>query len=132
MVFCVDLPGLTWTLSVTTAASSLARCVSSLIRNPPHIAYTVGCTGCGYVEGGNPAVWVSPLFSPVRLSLSAPCNYRPACREGLTTWFGRRSCSAVSLSLSLFHCLLSLQQPPKPFRPPAPIIQRLPPDGPIW
>lgn len=87
---------------------------------------------CWGPKGGNPAVWVSPLFfPPVKLSLCVPCNYRPACREGLTTWFCRCSCCAVSLFFFFFFsALLPFSQPPllllrKPFRSPAPIIQCL-------
>lgn len=53
---CADLPGLTWTPSVAVAASSLAPSLSAMIWNPPLMARAVGWAGCGYVEGGNPAV----------------------------------------------------------------------------
>lgn len=66
----------------------------------------------------------------VRVSPSEPYNYRPVCTVGLTTWFGRRSCLAVSPLF--FPCLPPFNNPQKAFRPSASIIHRLPPDGPIW
>lgn len=52
--------------------------VTALTWNPEVKACAVGRVYCGYVEGGNQAVGVPPRFSPVRLSLAAPCHYRPA------------------------------------------------------
>ncbi len=124
---CVDLPTLTWTPSVPIAASSLALCVSALIWNPSLYCRMDGLWLCW---GRQPSSLSISSFFPSQAFSVWPCNYRPACREGLTTWFGRQSCSAVSLSLSL--SVFPSTTPPKPFRPPAPIIQRLPADGPIW
>lgn len=128
---CVDLPGMTWTLSVPMAASCLALCVSALIWNPTLMAYTVGWAACGYVEGGNPAVWVSPLFSQSGfLSLRPVITVLPAERDSRHGLVDLAAPPSLSFPFSL--SLPSLQQPPKHFRPPAPIIQRLPPDGPVW
>lgn len=107
-------------------------CCLGTTLNSTLTAWNARRAGCGYVEGGNPAFWVSLLFFfMVRGSLSAPYNYRPVCAVGLTTWFCRRSCLAAPLFLPSLSA--SPRKPPEEaFRPSAPVIHRLPPDGPIW
>lgn len=92
-------------------------CVTALTWNPAVKACAVGRVYCGYVEGGNQAVEVPSRFSPVRLSLAAPCNYCPADKTdfGHGLVFVSAALVVPALSASAFSpkTLLGLR-PPSP------------------